>query len=40
VYSGILEEQPKFLTNPMYWFMKPDDSDVNIGLSDESDAEY
>lgn len=40
MYSGILEEQPKFLTNPMYWFGKPDDHVVNTGLEDESDAEY
>jgi len=49
-YSGVPEldadgnevegkEQPKFLTNPNYYFMKTDEKKNNIGLEDISDTE-
>lgn len=32
-------DQPKFLTNPNYYFMKPDEKSVQMNLEDQSDSE-
>lgn len=37
--NDIDSQQPKFLTNPNYYFMKPDEKSVSKGLEGESDNE-
>jgi len=37
--SNIDSQQPKFLTNPNYYFMKPDEKSVSKDLDEQSDNE-